>query len=53
MAMQPLLTHYRMGDLALPNRIVMAPLTRTRARPTITFRRRCKPRITPSARRPA
>ena len=33
MAMQPLLTQYRMGDLALPNRIVMAPLTRTRARP--------------------
>ena len=33
MAVQPLLTHYRMGDLALPNRIVMAPLTRTRARP--------------------
>ncbi len=29
---QPLFTGYRMGDLALPNRIVMAPLTRMRAR---------------------
>jgi N-ethylmaleimide reductase len=28
---QPLFTPYRMGDLALPNRIVMAPLTRMRA----------------------
>jgi N-ethylmaleimide reductase len=28
---QPLLTHVRMGDLRLPNRIVMAPLTRMRA----------------------
>jgi N-ethylmaleimide reductase len=27
----PLLTSYRLGDLALRNRIVMAPLTRTRA----------------------
>ena len=25
---QPLFTPYRMGDLDLPNRIVMAPLTR-------------------------
>ena len=33
MAMQPLLDQYRMGDLVLPNRIIMAPLTRTRARP--------------------
>ena len=33
MAMQPLFTQYRMGGLALPNRIVMAPLTRSRARP--------------------
>src|ERR1700730_10582400 len=30
---QPLLTPYRMGDLDLPNRIVMAPLTRMRATP--------------------
>ena len=29
----PLFTPYRMGDLALPNRIVMAPLTRMRAGP--------------------
>src|SRR6202011_3086656 len=29
----PLLTPYRMGDLDLPNRIVMAPLTRMRANP--------------------
>ena len=28
---QPLFTPYRMGDLDLPNRIVMAPLTRMRA----------------------
>jgi N-ethylmaleimide reductase len=28
---QPLFTPYRMGDLALPNRIVVAPLTRMRA----------------------
>jgi len=28
---QPLLTPGRMGDLVLPNRIVMAPLTRMRA----------------------
>src|SRR5271169_4068542 len=28
---QPLFTPYRMGNLALPNRIVMAPLTRMRA----------------------
>src|SRR6202140_3144404 len=30
---QPLLTPYRMGDLDLPNRVVMAPLTRMRANP--------------------
>src|SRR6202035_5928888 len=30
---QPLFTSYRMGDLDLPNRIVMAPLTRMRAQP--------------------
>jgi N-ethylmaleimide reductase len=30
---QPLLTSYRMGDLDLPNRIIMAPLTRMRANP--------------------
>src|ERR1700692_3147157 len=29
----PLLTPYRMGDLALPNRVIMAPLTRMRANP--------------------
>jgi len=29
---QPLLTPYRMGDLDLPNRVVMAPLTRMHAR---------------------
>jgi hypothetical protein len=28
---QPLFTPYQMGDLDLPNRIVMAPLTRMRA----------------------
>ena len=28
---QPLFTPYRMGDLDLPNRVVMAPLTRMRA----------------------
>jgi N-ethylmaleimide reductase len=33
MSNQPLLTSYRMGDLELPNRIVMAPLTRMRAHP--------------------
>jgi N-ethylmaleimide reductase len=32
MSAQPLFTPYRMGDLDLPNRIVMAPLTRMRAR---------------------
>jgi N-ethylmaleimide reductase len=31
MSTQPLFTQYRMGDLALRNRIVMAPLTRMRA----------------------
>ncbi len=31
MPTQPLFTPYRMGDLDLPNRIVMAPLTRMRA----------------------
>jgi N-ethylmaleimide reductase len=31
MTTQPLFTRYRMGDLVLPNRIVMAPLTRMRA----------------------
>ena len=31
MSDQPLFTPYRMGDLGLPNRIVMAPLTRMRA----------------------
>jgi len=31
MSNQPLFTTYRMGDLDLPNRIVMAPLTRMRA----------------------
>ena len=40
---QPLFTPYRMGDLVLPNRIVMAPLTRMRAQPhdhvPTTFRR--------------
>src|ERR1700685_3067462 len=32
MSKQPLLTTYRMGDLVLSNRIVMAPLNRMRAR---------------------
>ena len=32
MSSRPLFTAYRMGELALPNRIVMAPLTRMRAR---------------------
>jgi hypothetical protein len=31
MSLQPLFTPLRMGDLDLPNRIVMAPLTRMRA----------------------
>jgi N-ethylmaleimide reductase len=31
MPSQPLFTTYRMGRLDLPNRIVMAPLTRMRA----------------------
>jgi len=31
MSTEPLFTTYRMGDLDLPNRIVMAPLTRMRA----------------------
>jgi N-ethylmaleimide reductase len=30
---EPLLTPYRMGDLGLPNRVIMAPLTRMRANP--------------------
>jgi 2,4-dienoyl-CoA reductase-like NADH-dependent reductase (Old Yellow Enzyme family) len=30
-APQSLLTPFRMGDLMLPNRVVMAPLTRQRA----------------------
>jgi len=34
MSVQPLFTAHRMGDLDLPNRIVMAPLTRMRAHPT-------------------
>ncbi len=33
MSAQPLFTPVRMGDLDLPNRIVMAPLTRMRAGP--------------------
>lgn len=33
MSYQPLLAPYRMGNLDLPNRIVMAPLTRMRAQP--------------------
>ncbi len=33
MSVQPLFTPLRMGDLDLPNRIVMAPLTRMRAGP--------------------
>jgi N-ethylmaleimide reductase len=33
MTTEPLFTPYHMGDLALPNRIVMAPLTRMRAGP--------------------
>src|SRR5579863_1638693 len=34
MSVQPLFTPHRLGDLDLPNRIVMAPLTRMRAHPT-------------------
>src|SRR6202011_4004892 len=30
---EPLLTPYRMGDIDLPNRVIMAPLTRMRANP--------------------
>ena len=33
MSVQPLFTPVRVGDLDLPNRIVMAPLTRMRAGP--------------------
>src|SRR5260370_13086873 len=33
MSNQQLFTPYRMGNLELPNRIVMAPLTRMRAQP--------------------
>jgi N-ethylmaleimide reductase len=33
MSVQPLFTPLRLGDLDLPNRIVMAPLTRMRAHP--------------------
>src|ERR1700729_3452253 len=33
MSVQPLFTPVRMGDLDLPNRIVMAPLTRMRTGP--------------------
>jgi 2,4-dienoyl-CoA reductase-like NADH-dependent reductase (Old Yellow Enzyme family) len=33
MSVQPLFTPVRMGDVDLPNRIVMAPLTRMRAGP--------------------
>jgi N-ethylmaleimide reductase len=33
MSNQPLFTPYRMGGLDLPNRILMAPLTRMRAHP--------------------
>ena len=33
MSVQPLFTSVRMGDLDLPNRNVMAPLTRMRAGP--------------------
>jgi N-ethylmaleimide reductase len=50
MSTQPRFTSYRMGDLDLSNRIVMASLTRMRARsddqvPTT----RCRPSTTPSA----
>ena len=37
MSNQLLFTPYRMGDLDLPNRIVMAPLTRMRAQ-SLQFR---------------
>jgi len=30
---EPILTSYQMGDLHLPNRVIMAPLTRMRANP--------------------
>ena len=33
MSVQPLFTQVRMGNVDLPNRIVMAPLTRMRAGP--------------------
>ena len=42
---QPLFTPYRMGDLDLPNRIVMAPLTRMRAHPSRTRLSFSKPSI--------
>jgi 2,4-dienoyl-CoA reductase-like NADH-dependent reductase (Old Yellow Enzyme family) len=60
MSVQPLFTPVRMGNLELPNRIVMAPLTRMRAGPfdhvptalQTTCRPPCRPNIMPSAPRP-
>ena len=38
MSVQPLFTPLRMSDLDVPNRIVMAPLTRMRARHALQWR---------------
>ena len=36
MTLDALFQPLRLGDLTLPNRVVMAPLTRSRATPAIT-----------------
>ena len=51
---QPLLQPARLGDLQLPNRVVMAPLTRARAAGgDLVPGRTCTPPITPSGPPPA
>ncbi len=45
---QPLLRPARLGDLHLPNRVVMAPLTRSRAAAATWSPPTCTPPITPS-----
>lgn len=45
---QPLLRRAELGDLALPNRVVMAPVTRPAQRTTGWSRPRCMPLTTPS-----
>jgi len=48
MSNQPLFAPYRMGDLDLSNRIVMAPLTRMRAQPQDHVPRPCRQSTTRS-----